>query len=653
MAMPADGTAYTKVIHKQLEGTLFVNKENITFHPHKEQAIKVSLFTILKHQVSPASYPKSLLKLNLENENSLTFQFQSRPELERIRKDLSKRLQVIRSQANGPQKNALTSSGALNRAEFGSMDPTAAAVTRSSLLASNPTIRSQYYYLVTETSTVSEEDFWNTHRTLVENEYAKISGQCKTGPSSVIQSHLVTAQRGNTITLGVEEMRQIFILYPAVHKAYEEKVPLELSDEQFWRKYLESEFFHRDRGRLGTAARNHATNSKGEIETEKKSSSSTKLSIEQQDARAAAVGTDDLFARYDQKLRESAGASNSASETGKRKWGTNLAAGQFDLASTFETERGRLLEGPRDNHPPNPDEEKNAQVIQKYNRHWAMVLHPDDAVAGSDLAQVARKSVTQILQGDDDFKAHGGIIDETRRLVNFANAHELDANHVTGTALEDEPYQWLSLSNIEAYSIQKEVKTQSNETKEDAIKRRKVFAHQMVQKIQLFVDSARDHTIPNDQGFPDTKLGRNLLAHLTKRMAEDAKTDEDCHDAVNRLDENFRKKLDTYFRRSSELLRHFFGLRKMNDHRARDGSSNSSNNNTKSNEPSKLARIVQGLEAVYREMETVRKELPQNEDGEMMRKMCLPIMGQLDCAFKLHRETASGPNTSGGFVDVS
>lgn len=33
--------------------------------------------------------------------------------------------------------------------------------------------------------------------------------------------------------LGEEEIQQIFILYPVVlHKAYEEKVPLELSDEQ-------------------------------------------------------------------------------------------------------------------------------------------------------------------------------------------------------------------------------------------------------------------------------------------------------------------------------------------------------------------------------------------------------------------------------------
>jgi hypothetical protein len=64
----------------------------------------------------------------------------------------------------------------------------------------------------------------------------------------------------------------------------------------------------------------------------------------------------------------------------------------------------------------------------------------------------------------------------------------------------------------------------------------------------------------------------------------------------------------------------------------------------------KLGRIVQGLEAVYREMEQMRKELPQTEMGEVMRKMCLPIMDQLDNAFQLHRE---GSGTGGGFVTVS
>ena len=102
------------------------------------------------------------------------------------------------------------------------------------------------------------------------------------------------------------------------------------------------------------------------------------------------------------------------------------------------------------------------------------------------------------------------------------------------------------------------------------------------------------------------------------------------------LPEDFRKRLNTYFRRTSELLRHFYGLRKL------EAQGNYQNSQ-------KLGRIVQGLEAVYREMETMRKGLPQTEAGEMMRKMCLPIMDQLDWAFQLHRDRNGG---AGGFVTV-
>ena len=77
-----------------------------------------------------------------------------------------------------------------------------------------------------------------------ESSASSLGGQLTSGPN-------------NAITLGVEEMKQIFIMYPAVHAVYEEKVPLELSEELFWRKYLESEYFHRDRGKSGMSARTH------------------------------------------------------------------------------------------------------------------------------------------------------------------------------------------------------------------------------------------------------------------------------------------------------------------------------------------------------------------------------------------------------------
>ena len=98
------------------------------------------------------------------------------------------------------------------------------------------------------------------------------------------------------------------------------------------------------------------------------------------------------------------------------------------MASTFETERGNLLEGPRDNHPSSSDfDEKGKKVIQKYNRHWAMVMHPKNAVAGSDLMQLARQSVSEVIPGDEDAK-----VGEYRRGDTAPHAGQNAAGHHAG-----------------------------------------------------------------------------------------------------------------------------------------------------------------------------------------------------------------------------
>jgi transcription initiation factor TFIIH subunit 1 len=425
------------------------------------------------------------------------------------------------------------------------------------------------------------------------------------------------------------------------HQAYEEKVPLELSDEQFWRKYLESEYFHRDRGRVGETARNHAGMAANDQQQRSNNKKKSGPSVEEQEARAAAVGTDDLFSRYDQKIRDQqAVADSNAGGAKSHTWGRRLACGQFDLASTYETERGRLLEGPKDNFPPNQlDDGKGSRVIQKYNRHWAMVLHPDDAVAGSDLQSIARKSVDDVLPGDEDPNAGGGIDKEMRQLVDFASAREEDADHAAGIGTHKE-HEKLTLSNVEAYHTglrAAEKASASQEPNDEVIKRHLVAAKAMVSKTDVMARSIVNQSTLPSSCFPPAALGKELLSALTKKMAQDSKTEAASLEVVNKLPKEFRNNLQAYFRRSSELLRHFYGLRKLGAHVPANSQ--------------KLARIVGGMETFYREMETMRKALPHSETGETMRKMCLPIMGQLDWAFKLHRE-GSGGGGGGGFVTV-
>ena len=677
----AEATSYSQVRHKKVQGSLTLHETGLDFAAAN---LTLTWIEIAKHQVSPSTYPKPLLKLVFGSPTTppLTFELSDRIDLERIRKDITHRLQRTRNTtttatttaaggfSSSTKKRSLADLATAYKSTtttFGEMDPIALAVTRSSLLAAHPALRQQHTYLVQETQTIGEDDFWYTHKDLVEDEYAKIVGYAQAGTSSLLQSHLPVSGK---VQLGVEEMRQIFIMYPAVHKAYEEKVPLELSDEQFWRKYLESEYFHRDRGRMGAAARDHgttttatnplataasATRSATQAAQGGDSKATTGPTVEEQDARAAAVGTDDLFSRYDQKLQEretmmltstGGGKTPSSKQLGGRR---PLAVGQFDLASTFATERGNLLEGPKDNHPPNAldIDGKGARVIRKYNRHWAMVLHPEDAVAGADLTAIAANSVL-----DPSPEAEpGGVDDEMRRLVDFANASEDDANHAAGLG-GDTSYEPLTLQNVEAYHVGAATRQSANggggtgaSEEAEAAQRHAVFARSMVAKIESLTKPLNASML-NSGCFPTAALGRELLAALTKKMAQDSRTEAASLEMVHKLPEDFRKNLHAYFRRSSELLRHFFGLRKVLEEQGQgQGGTRSSDSSQK------LARIVAGMETFYREMEGMRKAFPQSETGELMRKMCLPIMDQLDWAFQLHRE-GSGGGGGGGFVAV-
>eukprot|EP00529_Nitzschia_sp_RCC80_P009815 CAMPEP_0113461932 /NCGR_PEP_ID=MMETSP0014_2-20120614/11807_1 /TAXON_ID=2857 /ORGANISM="Nitzschia sp." /LENGTH=780 /DNA_ID=CAMNT_0000353731 /DNA_START=111 /DNA_END=2453 /DNA_ORIENTATION=+ /assembly_acc=CAM_ASM_000159 len=764
-------TVYDNVKFKKLVGTLTLNNSSdgngsagaaaaMTFTPSSSSStsqtpseknsnispiqLVQSWKIVSKHQVSPASHPKAMLKINLVSDaaatngtksngspslppSSLTFQFMSgRSELEKIRKDISDRLQQIRGGSGGggsgsdsasastigtkrphPDSSSSTktiatttrttavpsSSSKLyeqrlggrptSEMSFDELDPTALAVVRSSLLASNPNLRSQHQYLVQESKTLDEDDFWKTHQDLLEEEYARISGIARAGTSSLLKSHVQVSADGK-LSLGVEEMRQIFIMHPAVHKAYEEKVPLELSDEQFWRKYLESEYFHLDRGKIGAASRGSQNNG---------GSSGAKKSM------MGGGSSDDMFSRYHQKLREAKqsstdnansnngnnGAPNStASDYGDqyggggsggggggmaalaastfgtngrgvksgRKWGTKLAVGQFDLASTFATERGDLLEGPKDNHPLDDDNETNGmKVIQKYNRHWAMVLNPEDAVAGSNLLDVARQSVNDTIPDDEDAKPGGGLDDEMQRLVGFANASSDNANHALGIGESDE-YQTLTLKNVDVYNGGGGGGTSSSSSNNNSAGGNKSFAARLLTKMNKLMGGGPPHTLVDKTKimFPDQKddAGKMLLLQLTKKMDKDSRTEADTLDIVNALPEDFKKRLHSYFRRSSELLRHFFGLRRLMDS-AGPGSQEMRMYQ------SKLAKIKNGMETVHTELYDMRQKIEgSSKEFITMRRMCDQILDQLGHAFNLATDATNSGGGGGGFevVDI-
>lgn len=892
-------SSYPNVTHKKTKGTLILTEDALTFYPSSSSSctsgseatttapameketvervppsigtgssslddkrkVRHSWMAIGKHQVSPASHPRHLLKIlwkipsvgsgsgsgsGSSSGGFATFQFSSRLELERIRKDVSDRLMVARKlhalntrssgtvsssttstsiggiqqsvhpsvqqqqqqqqqsrkrklqditmQGNAgmsPNKPLLaeTTSGSSSSSsssatipkassssssslwtcssqKFTTLLPSEFCVTCSSILASDRNVRTQHLLLTcpvdesehdatggtgtnTTTGLLQEQDFWSTHSTKVSHQSAKILGCLSQGIPSAMKSSLdiqLTSHHHQSVSkpikLGVEEMRQIFIMYPTVHEAYEEKVPLELSEEQFWRKYLESEYFHRDRGRIGcsakpveiggngqqqqqqqqlqmqqqeSSARDGSSQSQqgGELETgggggggvEKKTMLQEEVETKkaakerEESARLGAASSNDIFSRKEMELKrkKELGMKNPSQQSQSQQLQSQqpqkLAVGQFDLMATAHTERGSklLLGSTNDLHP---FDDRGKKVIEKYNRHWVMVLNPNDASAGCDLKALAKKSVQYALENDDDAKVHGGFGKEMQRLVGFASADDDHVDHVKGIGRKrlnqrhnndddddedeneydsEEPvlFEELNLRNVNVYSGNSQSATcngKKNDPKDAMLAQ---FAIDPIKALIAPILETKQgssqhpsmtshmhhdnyHHVRN--AFPDPKFGRDLLMALTKHMVLDSMNDKDTAKMTKSLPQEFRKRLTSYTRRANELLRHFFALRHVILQEKKRNSQNETTAATTttttilSQYSHKLKRIVQGLEDVYREMESMRKDLPQTDLGEKMRKMCLPIMDQLDWAFKLNHDSSG---SGGGFVTVN
>ena len=558
-------------------------------------------------------------------------QVQNRTVLEKVRSEISVKLAESRRCAKKRPREEV--SGDDNAVTFTGFNSDALVISRASLLADNDDLRQQHKILVEQSKVLTEEDFWSAHERKLADEAAKMHGKVRKGVESAMRSNLdlsVCSTVGGKIRLGVEEIRQIFILYPAVHKAYEEKVPLELSEEQFWRKYLESEYFYRDRGRV--VGNSSKTGSTGE---------NLSLSSNNDQSRATVAGAEDIFSRYDVELirerdeREYASNIGSSSTTQKSgsTLGRNQAVGQFDLSQTLQTERPSL--GATDLFPGTHKDSTGARVIKKYNRHWALVMNPERASAGSTFVDVALRPSDAVNADYEIAKVSGGNNEEFKRLVEFASCSEMAADHVRSRG-DDGCFDELSLQNLDVYSCKSSNLAGNNDIND---KRKMIVLAQTISSklnsdvVQLygrsihedadFKTSQKNKLVSTVCPFPESKLGHELLVRLSKRMSESTKTDTDLMKLVQSLPDSFRSKIKSFFQRSSELLRHFYGLLTLYE-------------DFTDNEKQKMDRIVEGIKTLYREMEDLRKSLlGSGEKGEeVLHKLCLGIMDQLDWAIK-------------------
>ncbi|KAI8988724.1 hypothetical protein BDB01DRAFT_782937 [Pilobolus umbonatus] len=124
---------------------------------------------------------------------------------------------------------------------------------RRHLLTTNRELHTLHMELVVVGKNVTEEEFWSSPyvkriRQKLKKDSVSREGRQK-GKSSRMVELKPGQQEGSDIkyTLTSQIIHNIFTEFPSVKRAYDSNVPDKMSEQNFWRRFLASEFFHRSR----------------------------------------------------------------------------------------------------------------------------------------------------------------------------------------------------------------------------------------------------------------------------------------------------------------------------------------------------------------------------------------------------------------------
>ncbi|CAH0393714.1 unnamed protein product [Bemisia tabaci] len=218
---------------KKNEGTLYLMSERIAFMMDHRDIVSVSHpYTDIKQQkISPEGKAKVQLQLVLHSGETTTFQFCNSKGMDACLADRDK------------VKNLL-----LNLLPKFQMKVNKELEEKSRLLRNNPTLMHLYRDLVMA-KVMTADEFWSQHSALYVNKQNTTKPQA-IGVSPAFLSDIRSETdgcNGLKYKLTPDVIECIFKAYPAVHKKYMECVPMKVSEAEFWTKFFQSHYFHKDR----------------------------------------------------------------------------------------------------------------------------------------------------------------------------------------------------------------------------------------------------------------------------------------------------------------------------------------------------------------------------------------------------------------------
>ncbi|XP_066587658.1 general transcription factor IIH subunit 1 isoform X2 [Prorops nasuta] len=226
-----------QVRYKKGDGTLYVMNERIAWMLDNKDTVSVShKYTDIKSQkISPEGKSKIQLQVVLHDGSSSTFHFVNRNGQEAQIKDRDEVKELLQQLLPKFKRKVNKELEEKNR-----------------MLQENPALLQLYRDLVM-TQVISSEEFWSQHAA----EYAQAK-KCQRQEIGVNSAFLADIKpqtdgcNGLKYNLTVDIIECIFKTYPAVKRKHQENVPHKLSESDFWTKFFQSHYFHRDRINTGT-----------------------------------------------------------------------------------------------------------------------------------------------------------------------------------------------------------------------------------------------------------------------------------------------------------------------------------------------------------------------------------------------------------------